>query len=145
TGYPPHDASVGEVAGGYLVHGDGGQRRAVEGLEPLLLLLGRPRRIGRGDVVPGRGVGLVGAGPRHHGERPPPGGGRRPDPAFPVETGNQVVLVGEGDGFLHLLTGFVDDAVGVGVVGEQGLDDLADGDAGADATAGLVELGAQAV
>src|SRR5262249_25880090 len=52
-GRVPQRPAVREVPGRDLVHGDPGQRRLAEDLQPVLLLLPRPGRGGRGDVVPG--------------------------------------------------------------------------------------------
>src|SRR5205085_12562580 len=76
---------------------------------------------------------------------PSAGGGRRPHQAFTVQTGNEVPLVGEGDGLLDLAARLVDNTTGVGVVGQQRADDLADGLPGSNAAARVLPLGEQTV
>src|SRR5580700_9672517 len=59
-GHPAQRPAVGEVPGRHLVHGDAGQRRVAEHLQPLLLLTFRPGFLRRRDVVPGRTFWLAG-------------------------------------------------------------------------------------
>ena len=129
--------AVREVAGGDLVHGDGRQAGAVEDGQPLLLLLRRPVRVGRCDVVPGGRVRLVGRGPGHHRGRPALGRRGGPDPALPVQVRHQAPRAGELDDLGGQFGRLGDHPVRVRMVGQQLRHDLGDRAARIQRPAGL--------
>src|SRR6266540_2346198 len=143
--YPAQAATVGEVPGSDLVHGDGRQAEAAEHLEPLLLLLGGPGGVWRGDVVARGSVVLIRRGPRHHRQRPAARRRRRADQALAVEVGHQPVVAGERDRLCRHVLGLPEHTGGVGVVARKLLDDLGGRAAGRVAVAGVGQHRAQPV
>ena len=116
-----------------------------EHLQPVVLLVGRPVRVGRGDVVAGGGVRLVRGGPGHHGQRPAARRGRGRDQAHAVQPRHQVALEGEGDRLGRHRLGLGQHPAGVGMVLQQPGHHLGGGPARRQPPAGLLQHGPEPV